>query len=187
MRCFVLAVLAQVEEMPLLSFRRAISIKTTCPAWTVFSAPVLISRAFSGQRAQACPYSETCRYWSVPERIDTPTRIDELFENSNSSAASFPDLDAGLDRFRQIVIGKPDLVTKDHLRIVEAVRDGARSDVGIEQARIQHEDLNERGEAKLPRLENEVLIMQLVEQRELCPVRAKRNLAAVLINDVIQV
>ena len=67
------------------------------------------------------------------------------------------------------------------------MRDGAGSNVGIEQARIQHEDLNERGEAKLPRLQNEILIVEVVKQRELRPIRAERDLAALLINDVIQV
>jgi hypothetical protein len=31
--------------------------------------------------AQSLPYSETCSRWSVPERSDVPTRIDEPLLN----------------------------------------------------------------------------------------------------------
>jgi hypothetical protein len=58
------------------------------PAATVFSAPVTISRALSGAWAQIFPNSEMCRYWSVPERIEVATRMDELLPNVSVSALS---------------------------------------------------------------------------------------------------
>jgi hypothetical protein len=56
---------------------------------TVLSAPERTSRAFWGNFAQILPYSEMCRYCSVPERKDTPTRMLELLPSSNSHALSF--------------------------------------------------------------------------------------------------
>ena len=55
----------------------------------VLSAPLLTSRAFWGNFAQILPYSEMCRYCSVPERSETPTRMLELLPSSNSQALSF--------------------------------------------------------------------------------------------------
>jgi hypothetical protein len=40
--------------------------------------------------------------------------------------------------------------------------DGAGTDVGIEQAGVQHEQLNEGGEAALPRLEDHILIVHVL-------------------------
>ena len=64
LRC--LANLVEVPSWP----SAVLSIKTTCPACTVFSAPVRTSLAFSGNWAQSLPYSETCRSCSVPDRSD---------------------------------------------------------------------------------------------------------------------
>ena len=63
--------------------------KQTCPGAMVLSAPVLISRAFSGNLAQTCAYSETCRYCSVPDRMEVETRMLELLAKISSSAESF--------------------------------------------------------------------------------------------------
>ena len=55
---------------------------------TVLSAPERTSRAFWGNFAQILPYSEMCRYCSVPERNETPTRILELLASSSSHELS---------------------------------------------------------------------------------------------------
>jgi hypothetical protein len=65
-----------------------LSITTNWPVSTVLSAPVTISRAFSGAWAQIFPNSETCRYWSVPDRIEVETRIEELLPKVRVSALS---------------------------------------------------------------------------------------------------
>jgi hypothetical protein len=57
-------------------------------ASTVLSAPVTISRALSGYCAQIFPNSETCRYCSVPDRIEVETRIELLLPKVSVSALS---------------------------------------------------------------------------------------------------
>ena len=64
------------------------SITIDWPTWTVFKAPVTISRAFSGFLAQTLPNSEICKYWRVEERKDVPTRMEEPWEKESSLAES---------------------------------------------------------------------------------------------------
>ncbi len=67
------------------------------PASTVFSAPDTISRALSGYSAQIFPNSETCRYCSVPERMEVETRMELLLPKVSVSAESWT---AGQPAFR---------------------------------------------------------------------------------------
>ena len=66
-------------------------------------------------------------------------------------------------------------------------RDGAGADVGVEQAGVQHEELDKRGEADLAGLQDDVQIVHLLEQSLLRPVHAERHLDPMLVNHRIEV
>lgn len=65
--------------------------------------------------------------------------------------------------------------------------DGAGTDVGIEEAGIQHEYLDEGGKAKLPRLQDQAAFVQAIKQSRLRPVQSKGSLLTLLRLDRIQV
>ncbi len=92
-----------------------------------------------------------------------------------------------LDAVRQVVIGKPHLVAEDHLRIGQGMGDGTGADIGIEHAGVQHEQLDEGGEAALARFQDNVLIVQVVQQRELRRVHAKIDAAPLFVGDDIEI
>jgi hypothetical protein len=119
--------------------------KQTCPGAMVLSAPVLMSLAFSGNFAQTCAYSETCRYCRVLDRMEVETRMLELLAKISSSAESFTIGRAEL--LWQHVVRELNFVAEDHTRIIETVSNGARANVRIEQASVEHEELKEGSES----------------------------------------
>ena len=144
-----------------------LSITTNWPASTVFRAPVTISRAFSGYCAQIFPNSETCRYCSVPERIEVETRIEELLPKVSVSALSCTAGHGRPHALVELVVGELDLVAEDHLGVVELVGDDAGPGVRREHAGIEIDQAAERGEAELAGLEDDVGGVELVEQLQL--------------------
>jgi hypothetical protein len=108
--------------------------------------------------------------------------------DSSSCWRAVADLEALLpDSLRQIVVRKLDLVLEDVLRVLQTVRDRAGADVRVEHARIQHVNLNEGRETKLPRLQHHIEVMHLAHQLVLRPVKAKANLFAVLVDNPVKV
>ena len=86
-----------------------------------------------------------------------------------------------------MVVGKPDLVAKNHLGVRQGVGNGAGADVAVEHAGVQHQQLDEGGEAALPRLQDHVLAVHLVIQRFLRRVHLEDDAAAILVGDGIEV
>ena len=76
---------------------------------------------------------------------------------------------------RQLLIGKLHLVSEDGLGRIFLVRDDAGPDVLAEQGAVQEEDTNQRGEAELTGLENDVAAVHALEQAPLGPVRLERH------------
>ena len=70
---------------------------------------------------------------------------------------------------------------------VEGVGDRLGAHVLGKQAHVQHEDLDERGEAELAGLQDHVHLVHGVEQRFLRPVHAKRDLVSARVLDLVQV
>ena len=56
----------------------------------------------------------------------------------------------------QVVIGISDLVAEDDAGIIKAVSNCARAHVAVEKARVQHHQLDQRGEAQLPGFQDQI-------------------------------
>ena len=65
--------------------------------------------------------------------------------------------------------------------------DGAGSDVRVKEACIQHEDLDEGGEAELSRLQYEAALVQIMQQFRLRPIQTEGSLLPLLRLDRIEV
>ena len=76
---------------------------------------------------------------------------------------------------RQAIVGKLDLVPEYPLGVLQRMRDRAGAHVFVEQAHVQHEQLDQRGEPELPRLEDDVAGMQVPQQLGLDVVGTKRT------------
>ena len=82
----------------------------------------------------------------------------------------YPTSLAGRYELRQVVIGIPYLVAEDGAGVIQAMGNGASANVGVEDALIQHKNLDECRETKLSSLQNEVAVVQLIHQVCLGPV-----------------
>jgi hypothetical protein len=97
------------------------------------------------------------------------------------------DGDGCLDLVRQVIIRIFDFIPEYRLSVPKGVGYRARSDVAVEHARIEHENLNERREPELARLKDGVHVVHILEQRVLRPVHLKLNAPAILVRNEIQI
>ena len=65
-----------------------------------------------------------------------------------------------LQHVRQVVVGELDLVAEDHPSVVEPVGNRAGAHVRVEQTGVEHDELDERRKAELPRFEDKVAFVQ---------------------------
>ena len=124
----------------------------------------------------------------MPERSDDADPDQELLASSSSPALSVTRRQRRLEPVGQVVIGKPDLVAEDRLGVGQGVGDGAGADVAVEQAGVQHEQLDEGGEAALPRLQDHVLAVHASRNSASCAeFIVKRDAAAALVGDLVEI
>lgn len=87
----------------------------------------------------------------------------------------------------KMVIRKPDLIAEDHLRVVHPVRDDRSPRVRREQACVEIDQAAKRREPELPRLQDDVLIVDFGEELLLRRVRLKLYRVPLLIHDPVQI
>ena len=140
------------------------------PASTVFSAPVTISRAFSGILRADLPELGDMQ---ILQRAGAHRGgdADRAVVGEGEGVGAVLHGRAGcLQPLVELVVGVLDLVAEDDLGVVELVGDDAGAGVGREDAGVEIDQAAERGEAELPGLEDDVGRVQLVEE-----VRAARS------------
>ena len=88
---------------------------------------------------------------------------------------------------RQAVVHILELEPEDVLCCIDVLRNDACVGVPVEQAGIQRHHLNERGEAQLPRFEDQVERVHLIKEALLLSIGAERDDAALLVCDGVEV
>ncbi len=92
-----------------------------------------------------------------------------------------------LDFRIEVVISEPDLVVEERFRILPIMGDDARRRIRIEQAGIEHQNLDQRRKAHLASLEDDVQRPQIGEQLFLVRIEPKGNCFPGLVLDRVQV
>ena len=178
--------LAQFEEMPVLALRGAFDEHETVLVDGVERAASHLARLLGKFRADLAVFGDV----QVLQRAGAQRHPDPdrgIVGEQQFAGVVVLRRQLLLEAVGQVVVGEADLVAKDHLGIGEGMGDGAGADVGVEHAGIQHQQLDEGGEAALTRLQDHVLMVHVFKRRLLRGVHREGDAPAVLVGDDVEV